>query len=107
MKTKDFDMFWDKDSDNYNGLIQVIDHLKTEITEDMKDDDDDTPYMQITISNNSDLTTWSYQSGDNSYTGSCYGDPFWGVGYICKDSDSYQIANDLISDLFNNVNFED
>lgn len=98
--SEQFDNFW---NENISDLIQLIDHLKNDITDEMKDSDDESPYMQLTISVNNDCTTWSYQTGDNSCHGSCYGDPYWGVGYITKDQDSKNTAKDLIEDLADQI----
>lgn len=105
MNRQTFIEFWKTENENYQGLIQVIEHLKTEITDDMADSPEDTPNIQITISVNKDCSTWSYQSGDNSYSGSCYGDPSWGVDYITRDCDSKELANTLINDLTNQIEF--
>lgn len=77
----------------------VIKHLKTDIDPDCIDEPDDTPSIQLTISTNDKLEYWSYQSGDNSYTGSCYGDPHWGVSYITEDCDPNDTANEIIENL--------
>jgi hypothetical protein len=38
---------------------------------------------------------WSYQTGDNSYTGGAYGYPHWGVVTVYRRSDSSAVARDI------------
>jgi hypothetical protein len=38
---------------------------------------------------------WSYQTGDNSYTGGAYGYPYWGVVTVYRRSDSRAVARDI------------
>jgi hypothetical protein len=40
---------------------------------------DDIPGMQLTIGWDQDSGEWSYQTGDNSFTGGAYHYPTWGV----------------------------
>jgi len=104
MKGKTFDQFW---LENKPDLVNLIAVLKTEITNDMRESEDEDPYMQITISVNEDCTEWTYQTGDNSYSGGCYLHAFWGVGYIYKTDKPQDVANELIGDLANQIEFED
>lgn len=106
MKVKDFDDFW---NENRPGLIATLKALIPDISDDMVDseNDDDIPYMQITISISKDANTWSYQTGDNSFTGSCYGDPYWGIGYLTRECDIEILASELINSLYEVVEFED
>lgn len=99
---KDFDLFW---KHNKKELIQVLKNLKKEIDDDMRDDPSDLPSLFITISINKDFTSWSIQTGDNSYSGSCYGDPYWGIGSLYRRSNSKDLASELISDLANQIQF--
>ena len=104
---KTFDKFWLK---HKPGLIRLIEALQKELENDPEcyadPENDNIPSMQITISNNYECTAWSYQTGDNSYTGSCYGDPFWGIGYILSDQHADSIADELINDLAEHTDFE-
>jgi len=103
MNSKNFDDFW---ATTKPELVELIKGLIPTIEDDFRvsdDPDDDTPGIQITISCNEDCTRWSYQTGDNSYTGSCYGDPYWGIGYIFRDSKPEDVASELIADLSNQI----
>ena len=104
-----FDQFWNENKQDLTALLKEL--IENHIEDDFRafednDPDLDIPSMQITISVSEDLKTWSYQTGDNSYTGSCYGDPFWGIGYIFRDSDPSEVASELIDDLGNAIPFE-
>jgi hypothetical protein len=63
-------------------------------------EDDEVPGMMLTIG--ADADGWSYQTGDNSYTGGAYSYSAWGIGYIYRDSDPAQVADDIASDLYDN-----
>jgi hypothetical protein len=102
MKYEEFEQFWVIE---VKALSACLDSLKSSIDDDWKESDDDIASLQVTISCNKDCTTWAIQTGDNSYSGSCYGDPFWGVGYLTKDSDSYAVARELIDALANQIEF--
>ena len=43
--------------------------------------------------------SWSYQTGDNSYTGGAYGHPFWGVVWISADSLPDEVASEIAADI--------
>ena len=58
------------------------------------------PSMGITISTDTELSSWNYQAGDNSFTGACYSDPYWGVGTLCRDSDCDELAAYIMDDLY-------
>lgn len=83
-------------------LTSLIVSLKKEIGDEYRasdDPDDDTPGMAITIG--CGYNGWSYQTGDNSYTGAAYGYPLWGVGSIYRNTNSRQLARELIEDALN------
>lgn len=100
MTEKEFDTFTQSFKSD---LIKLIEQLKPEI---YTIDGEDYPTMDITISINKDCTTWSYQTGDNSYTGSCYGDPYWGFTSFTEDCDAEIVAEELIDDLAEQINFD-
>jgi hypothetical protein len=81
-------------------LTQLIRHLKRFITNDMIDPDSDSKIPVMTLTIGSDLAgEWSYQTGDNSYTGGAYHYPFWAVTYINRRSNSVELARDIVSQL--------
>jgi hypothetical protein len=65
------------------------------------DPEDSEPGMQVTIATNETAEKWSYQTGDNSYTGSAYGLPHWAVLSLYRDSDCGELAKQAIDDLAN------
>lgn len=105
MKQKTFNNFWDKET--VENLVAVINAVKKEIDDDMIQEGGDEPSIQITISTDRACGQWSYQTGDNCYSGSCYGDPYWGVGRIHRDTDASELVRELIEDLANQIDFED
>ena len=100
MKQETFINFW---KEHESGLKDLITYLISNIDDDARiegqEDDDDTPTMQLTISVNRDCTEWSYQTGDNSYTGSCYGHPHWAVGYLTRDCKPSEILEELLDEF--------
>ena len=60
--------------------------------------------MQVTFACNETGTEWNYQTGDNSYTGSCYPLPHWAVVCIGHDSDRPDVAADVIKQLNEMIN---
>lgn len=61
-------------------------------------EDDDVPGMCVTIGA-SDNGSWSYQTGDNSYTGGAYGHPYWAVIYLYRRSNSTELARDAVDQI--------
>lgn len=62
------------------------------------DRDDNTPGMCVTIGASAD-GSWSYQTGDNSYTGGAYGHPYWAVIYLYRRSNSTELARDAVDQI--------
>ncbi len=84
-------------------LASLIKELKGQIGDDYRvsdDPSDDTPGMCLTIGCSYDKN-WSYQTGDNSYSGGAYAHPFWGVGSIYRNSNSREVAKEIIEDVYN------
>jgi len=81
-------------------LSELFKSLKSWITDDMIDPDSDSkiPIMQVTIGSDLD-GNWSYQTGDNSFTGEAYHYRFWGVVYLTRRSNSRELAREVINQL--------
>ena len=80
--------------------------LKSDIQDDYRascEPDDDMPGMQVTISYNPDSKEWNYQTGDNSFSGGCYGDPYWAVINLYRRSNCRELAKDAIGELKNDM----
>ena len=84
-------------------LSSLVRDLKTTIGDEYRstyaDPDDTVPSMDLTIGWSPDSGAWSYQTGDNSFTGGAYGHPIWAVETIDRRSNSRDIARDLIAQL--------
>jgi hypothetical protein len=81
-------------------ISELLIALKSDISDDFRasDDPDDTlPGMMVTIS--TDGEQWHYQTGDNSFTGACYGDPHWAVIYLYRRSNSRDLAREAVNEL--------
>lgn len=67
------------------------------------DRDDDTPGMSLTIGFTPETrdkdASWSYQTGDNSFTGGAYGHPHWAVISLYRDSEPSELVDDICSQL--------
>jgi len=59
--------------------------------------DADRDGLDLTIG--ADGYSWSFQTGDNSFTGGAYGYRHWAVTTVYKRSDSRALARDLIGQL--------
>lgn len=60
---------------------------------------DDTPGIQLTVATDDKFTQWSFQTGDNSYTGGAYGLPHWAVVGVYRDTNSFNVARDIYDQL--------
>jgi hypothetical protein len=68
------------------------------------DPDDDGPsYLQITFGTDEALSTWSFQTGDNSYTGGAYGFPYWGICYVRPTTNSKEAAMEAIDQILESI----
>lgn len=67
------------------------------------DPEDDTPGMCVTIGFTPATTdndaSWSYQTGDNSYTGGAYGHPHWAVLSLYRRSNCRELAKDAADQI--------
>jgi hypothetical protein len=87
-------------------IASLIKFLKTTIADDYRaydDDDDDLPSMQLTIGCNTATGEWSYQTGDNSYSGGAYLYPTWAVVAIYRRSNSRELAREIVAQLHENA----
>lgn len=77
-----------------NQWAALLRELKKDIADDDRctdDPDDTTPGMLVTFGL-SDDGSWSYQTGDNSFTGGAYGHPYWGLAYLSRRSNCKELA---------------
>lgn len=70
------------------------------------DPDDNTPGMLVTIGatpQDDGTLSWSYQTGDNSYTGGAYSHRHWGLCYLYRRSNCAQVAHDAVEEIAESV----
>jgi hypothetical protein len=65
--------------------------------------DDSTPYVDVTIGCTFDFAegciSWSFQTGDNSFTGGAYGHPEWFNTSLFGRSNCKDAANELTDEI--------
>lgn len=84
---------------NKTNLVKLFRKLKTHIGDDFRASEDDTaPSMQVTIAWDG-KDKWTYQTGDNSYTGSAYSYKHWAVVSLYRRSNSKLLARDVLQQL--------
>jgi len=98
----------EKSGEHLDSLVpmwtKLLIELKAGIGEDYRAyDGDETPGMQVTFgftpeSEEKDFS-WSYQTGDNSYTGGAYSHRYWGVVSLYRRSKSRDIAEDAANQI--------
>jgi hypothetical protein len=62
-------------------------------------EEDDTPSMDLTVGCNTETGEWSWQTGDNSYSGGAYSYPIWGVIIIDRRCNSRATARELVNQI--------
>ncbi len=83
----------------WDDLKKLVKAVKAEIDDDYRaSEDDDEPGIQLTVGWDG-VTDWSFQTGDNSYTGGAYGYPHWAVVSVYRDADSGSIASEIQEQL--------
>lgn len=79
--------------------------LKRDIADDYRctdDPEDTTPGMLVTFGL-SETGEWSYQTGDNSYTGGAYGLPYWGLAYLFRRSNCKRLAEGAFAEAYDQM----
>jgi hypothetical protein len=75
---------------------RLLINLKQSIADEYRASDEDTlPGMQVTFGLGEDQDgelAWSYQTGDNSFTGGAYGFSAWGVVSLYRRSNCLELA---------------
>ena len=86
-------------------VAALVRHTKPFIEDDYIADDD-LPGIDLTVGWDPDTGEWSWQSGDNSFTGGAYFYPLWGVVRVYRQSNSRDLARDIIAQI-DEQNWED
>lgn len=86
-------------------IIELVRSVQSDISDEYRAwEDDDEPGIQLTVACDDEPDGgWSYQTGDNSYTGGCYSYPYWGVTGVYRDSDPAELARELVDQLADQV----
>jgi len=88
---------------------RLLKRLQGDIGDDYRateDPDDETPAMQVTFGvtvGEDGALSWSYQTGDNSFTGGAYGHPYWGVVTLTRESDVMELAREAMEECMEAV----
>jgi hypothetical protein len=82
-------------------LTALFVSLKKDIGDEYRTEcqEDDIPTMDVTIGWCDKSGDWSYQTGDNSFTGGAYGYPHWAVVCLQRRSNSRELARYVQSQL--------
>lgn len=87
-------------------IASLLVSLKRDIDDDYRasdDPDDDRPGMCVTFGTDDEMATWTYQTGDNSYSGGCYGKAFWGVISLYRTSNCRELAHDAVEQMTDGI----
>lgn len=80
-------------------LAALVRAVKADIGDEYRaDPDDDIPGILLTVGWSVD-GQWSFQTGDNSYTGGAYGYPHWGVVSVYRRSNARELAREIREQL--------
>lgn len=89
-------------------IAELLKELQTHIADDHRasdDPDDETPATTVTVSTSSG-ESWNYQTGDNSFSGACYGDRHWSVQTLTRDSNTDEMAAEIVHELYGLIHEE-
>ncbi len=90
---------------NCNQLRLTLIDLKKHICDDYIAEGDTLPSIQVTIGANIQ-GEWSYQTGDNSYSGAAYRYPHWAVIQLYRRSNCLELARDIRDQLAELMQYE-
>ena len=84
-------------------IENLLKFLKKNIQSDDRACEDDTlPGILVTVGadgNDDGSFSWSYQTGDNSYTGGAYGFPYWAVISLYRRSNCRVLASEAVNEI--------
>jgi hypothetical protein len=83
-------------SDLKKFVEENLEDLKGLLAEDNAFED---PGVDLTVAVNDAGDSWSFQTGDNSFSGGAYLNPHWAVVTIGRDSTAEEILSDIIQQL--------
>lgn len=84
-------------------LASLVRSIKPQITNECQASEfaepGDPPSILLTVGWSDESGDWSYQTGDNSYSGAAYFYPHWATVAVCRRSDSVALARDIRQQL--------
>ena len=91
------------DKPTINAIRRLLIVLKKDIQDEYRvsefHEEDDLPGIEVTFATNNELSEWACQTGDNSYSGSCYFYRHWYGVYLYRRSNSTELARDILANL--------
>lgn len=88
-------------------VTRLLKTLKGDIGDEYRACEDDTcPGMQVTIGATPQadgVLAWSFQTGDNSYTGGAYSHANWGVIYLYRRSNCAELAHTAVEEIAESI----
>ena len=80
-------------------LDKLVRHCQAEISDEYRaSEDDDKPGIQLTVGWDG-RKDWSFQTGNNSFTGGAYGYPHWAVVSVYRDDNPGSLVSELLDQL--------
>ena len=87
-------------------LYPLVRAVKLDIEDDYRAfEEDEIPGIQLTIGYDPREDEWSFQTGDNSFMGSAYHYPIWGVVGVYRNSNCRDLAQDIIDQIEEQINW--
>ena len=90
-------------------LAALIREIKKDVSPEFRasdDPDDDTPAILLTVgADGKGRNSWSWQTGDNSYSGGAYGYRAWGLGYVTKTCNSREVAKGILDEIAESLSY--
>lgn len=81
-------------------LWALVKRVRSSIDDDWRaDEESEEPSTTLTVGWDPDTGRWSYQTGDNSYTGGAYGFSHWAVVYVARRTPLRETAREIRSQL--------
>jgi len=87
-------------------LLGLLRDLKSSIGDDYRAsgcEDEPNPSMDVTIGWTPHSGAWSYQTGDNSFTGGAYGHPVWAIITLDRKVNSKELVIDIRNQLLDQM----
>jgi len=87
--------------ESFKYVHETLKSLKKDIGNEYRASDfDERPSMQVTFAISHNGLNITYQTGDNSFTGPCYGLPYWAVVSLYRNSNCKKLADEVFDQLF-------